>query len=226
MKLTIPLIDNEVDTHTVTNGVADKIDDVRKLLSNEADQLAVVASQVGKDVGAQASQAASQASTNAGGFIDQIWRSAGQLANSIAAGGRRSASDLGRDVQTIGDDLRKVRLTTEPRKTGPDLMPAIALLGGVTTGLALMYFLDPDRGRRRRALLRDQLTRWTRIGRERASDTAKDFRDRTVGVMHEAQKAVRGDEAPSDAITGTNLESTADVPTSSWSTEESRIGVG
>jgi hypothetical protein len=221
MNLTIPLTDTKVDT----NGVADKLDDVRKALSNEADQLADVAAQISKDVGKQASGAASHASSNAGSFIDQIWRSAGDLASSIAASGRRSASDLGRDVQTLGEDLRKVRITTEPKNTGPDLKPAIALLGGVTSGLALMYFLDPDRGRRRRALLRDQLTKWTRLGRERAAGTAKDFRNRTVGVMHEAQRAVMRDETPSDAITGFSTETTSEQPTSPWSSEESRVGV-
>jgi hypothetical protein len=217
MKLTIPMTDTAIDT----NGVAEKLDDVRKALGDEADQLADVASQIGKDVGKQASQA----TTNAGGLIDQIWRSAGGLASAIAASSRRSAQDLGRDVQSLGDDLRKVRITTEPKKTGPDLMPAIALLGGLTTGLAVMYFLDPDRGRRRRALLRDRLTKWTRTGRERAADTAKDFRNRTVGVMNEAQKAVRGNGAPADAITGPDLESDSDASTGAWPQEEARVGI-
>jgi hypothetical protein len=104
--------------------------------------------------------------------------------------GRKRAETLSRDVQSLGQDLRRVRLTTEPLRTAPDYMPGIYLLGGFGAGIALMYFLDPDRGRRRRALLRDQFSKWTRIGRETASGRAKDLRNRAAGAVIEARKAV------------------------------------
>jgi hypothetical protein len=95
-------------------------------------------------------------------------------------------------LQQLGGEIRKVRITREPplSSRGPDPRPGIALLAGFGGGLALMYFYDPEEGRRRRALLRDKLTKWTRIGRQTAEGTAKDVRNRTVGVMHEARKAV------------------------------------
>ena len=43
-----------------------------------------------------------------------------------------------------------------------------ALLTGVGVGVALMYFLDPERGRRRRALVRDRLAHGARLTRDAA----------------------------------------------------------
>jgi uncharacterized membrane protein len=37
-------------------------------------------------------------------------------------------------------------------------------LTGVTLGAGFMYFLDPDRGHRRRALVRDKVSRATNVG--------------------------------------------------------------
>ena len=39
-------------------------------------------------------------------------------------------------------------------------------------------------------MLRDQITKWTRIGRESFAGKAKDVQNRAVGVMYEARKAV------------------------------------
>jgi hypothetical protein len=58
----------------------------------------------------------------------------------------------------------------------------------VTFGLGAltMYLLDPEQGRRRRALLRDQLTHARRVVREQASGTARDLTNRAQGVAAEA----------------------------------------
>ncbi len=119
------------------------------------------------------------------------------------------------------------RLSRLPAQRGPDVRPGIALLAGFGGGLALMFFYDPDEGRRRRALLRDQLTKWTRIGRRKAEVTAKDVRNRTVGVMHEAQKAVTSRTGMGDDMTelastnGYGSRETADVEQSPF-TEQPR----
>jgi hypothetical protein len=42
-------------------------------------------------------------------------------------------------------------------------------------GALTMYLLDPDQGRRRRALLRDRFTHAKRVVSERASGTARDL---------------------------------------------------
>lgn len=57
-------------------------------------------------------------------------------------------------------------------------------------GAAAMYYLDPDQGRRRRALARDQLTHARRVIRERTSKKARDLRNRAQGLAAEARSAV------------------------------------
>jgi osmotically-inducible protein OsmY len=58
-----------------------------------------------------------------------------------------------------------------------------ALLVGLGLGAALMYVLDPKRGARRRALLRDQASSALRTGR-------REFRRRTEDLKHRAEGAV------------------------------------
>jgi osmotically-inducible protein OsmY len=58
---------------------------------------------------------------------------------------------------------------------------------GMTVGAGLVYFLDPDRGNRRRALIRDQVVHAGHELEETAMKTARHVRNRTVGLAHEAR---------------------------------------
>lgn len=64
------------------------------------------------------------------------------------------------------------------------------LLCGVAAGAALMYFLDPDRGRRRRALLRDKAVGLSNDLGEAATGTARDLRNRAQGLVAETGSAL------------------------------------
>ncbi|HEX7773929.1 MAG TPA: BON domain-containing protein [Pyrinomonadaceae bacterium] len=55
---------------------------------------------------------------------------------------------------------------------------------GLGLGTGLMYLLDPDRGRRRRALLRDKCMWAARKTGEGIKVTARDLRNRTQGITH------------------------------------------
>jgi uncharacterized membrane protein len=71
---------------------------------------------------------------------------------------------------------------------------------GAGVGIVLMYFLDPDRGRRRRALVRDQLVRvWTDL-RFATEVTEHDLRNRTRGILAEAMGLVSGEGAPDHVL--------------------------
>jgi hypothetical protein len=68
----------------------------------------------------------------------------------------------------------------------------IAFLAGVGTGAALMYFLDPDRGGRRRALIRDKAVGLTNDARQAINAASEDLSNRAYGVYAETSKAVTG----------------------------------
>jgi hypothetical protein len=59
----------------------------------------------------------------------------------------------------------------------------VIFLAGAAFGAGMMYALDPDAGRRRRALTRDQLIRARVKTRETASATARDLLNRSYGMM-------------------------------------------
>ena len=68
----------------------------------------------------------------------------------------------------------------------------LMFLAGIGTGAALMYFLDPDRGRGRRSYIRDQAVGLTNDATEAISNTAQDLSNRAYGVAAETRKAVTG----------------------------------
>src|ERR1041385_8137433 len=76
----------------------------------------------------------------------------------------------------------------------------VALIGGAGLGAALMDIFDPDRGKRRRALIRDKVEG----AGNRLSDTAdkmqRDLRNRAYGVVAEAKSIFRHDEVTDDVL--------------------------
>lgn len=73
------------------------------------------------------------------------------------------------------------------------------LVSGTALGVLSMYVLDPIAGRRRRAQARDKLIRFQRQAREAAAVTARDLKNRTLGILAERRAAVSGDHVD-DAI--------------------------
>lgn len=57
-----------------------------------------------------------------------------------------------------------------------------AVLTGLGLGAGLMYFLDPERGRRRRALVRDQIAHSAHVGADAMSATGRDLGQRATGA--------------------------------------------
>jgi osmotically-inducible protein OsmY len=58
---------------------------------------------------------------------------------------------------------------------------------GMALGAGLMYFFDPDRGSRRRALMRDQFTHAGHELEDTAVRTARRIRNRSRGLAYEAR---------------------------------------
>jgi hypothetical protein len=70
--------------------------------------------------------------------------------------------------------------------------PTCAFLTGLAVGVGLMYFFDPQGGRRRRALARDKVVSWANEAEDHAEKTARHLRNRAKGVAHEARSLVAG----------------------------------
>src|SRR5215204_3663603 len=67
---------------------------------------------------------------------------------------------------------------------------ATLLAGGIGLGAALMYILDPDRGRRRRALMRDQFVSAGHRLPDAVGAIARDLSNRTRGLVAEAGASI------------------------------------
>jgi hypothetical protein len=57
-----------------------------------------------------------------------------------------------------------------------------------------MYLLDPDRGNRRRALIRDKVVKLNRQTQEAVSGRVKDMSNRAKGMLHEAKSAMEPED--------------------------------
>lgn len=73
-------------------------------------------------------------------------------------------------------------------RSGGALKQSLVLLGGMATGAGVMLLLDPDRGRRRRALIADKLASLRARSSKFAGKASRDLGNRARGLAHEARK--------------------------------------
>jgi hypothetical protein len=78
----------------------------------------------------------------------------------------------------------------------------VRLIGGAVAGAALMYFLDPDQGRRRRALVRDQLVSAAHATGDAADTTSRDLGNRARGLVADLRGRFRHEEVSDDIVAG------------------------
>src|SRR5205823_87498 len=77
---------------------------------------------------------------------------------------------------------------------------ALGLLAGAGAGAAAMYFLDPDRGARRRAIVADKVTSSIRQVPRTVRVTKIDLANRAHGIWAETQHIFSKDDAPDEVI--------------------------
>lgn len=75
-----------------------------------------------------------------------------------------------------------------------------ALVGGLGLGAALMYLFDPDRGRRRRALIRDKAEGAANKAGDYAGKMSRDLRNRAYGLVAETKSIFLHEEVTDEAL--------------------------
>jgi hypothetical protein len=76
----------------------------------------------------------------------------------------------------------------------------LSAIGGVTAGLGLMYFLDPNQGRRRRALMRDQMVHAAYKTGDAMDATSRDIANRARGAVAELRGRLRNEAVSDDVL--------------------------
>jgi hypothetical protein len=76
------------------------------------------------------------------------------------------------------------------RGLGPDANSVLMFALGAGVGAGLMYYFDPEGGRRRRALLRDKVTKISNRTVDTVESTSRDLRNRAQGVVAETGSAL------------------------------------
>lgn len=75
-----------------------------------------------------------------------------------------------------------------------------SLLAGLGLGAGLMYLLDPDRGRRRRAQIRDQVIHTRTLSADALNKRTRDLRNRAQGLVAEARRRTRQEEVSDELL--------------------------
>jgi hypothetical protein len=75
-----------------------------------------------------------------------------------------------------------------------------ALIGGVAVGALAMYLLDPNRGGRRRAMVRDQAVRIGHDVEDFLGKAGRDLRHRGKGLVAETRGRWRRDRSPDEVL--------------------------
>jgi hypothetical protein len=81
-----------------------------------------------------------------------------------------------------------------------DMNRVLQLLGAGTLGAGSMYLFDPDRGKRRRALLRDKAEHAMKIAADASGKTQRDVRNHLLGVVSEIESVFKTGEVADDVL--------------------------
>lgn len=76
----------------------------------------------------------------------------------------------------------------------------LTLVGGLGLGAALMYIFDPDRGKRRRVMIREKVeSAGNKVG-DTAGKMGRDIRNRAYGMVAETRSMFRAEEVSDEVL--------------------------
>jgi uncharacterized membrane protein len=85
-------------------------------------------------------------------------------------------------------------------KSGLNMNKAFDWIGALGLGALIMYILDPQAGRRRRALARDKLTRVAHKTGDAIDVTSRDLKNRAIGLAAEAKSMLSKQEVSDEVL--------------------------
>ena len=77
---------------------------------------------------------------------------------------------------------------------------AVGLVGAAGIGAGLMYLFDPDRGKRRRAELRNRAKHINRVATDACGKRQRDFSNRLRGIVCEVKSLIRPEMISDDVL--------------------------
>jgi hypothetical protein len=154
-----------------------KASDTRRAVAEGTDSLSAAANDFGREA------------VRLGRDAAKLSREVARRGLLMATTGEKALRRASNDAAATIEDLRSYQIVR--KRQGPDWRPGIALIAGASAGLAAMYFLDPEQGRRRRVMFMDQVHKYARISSEWLNDTTHDLRQRSEGLAIEARKAMQ-----------------------------------
>jgi len=80
------------------------------------------------------------------------------------------------------------------------------ILGALSVGAVMMYLMDPSRGRRRRAMLGDQIIKTSHKAQRSGEKTIRDARNRILGILHSLRSGLQR-ASTSDAVLAARVRS-------------------
>jgi len=189
----------EVPRGRLTNDATIEIPDIKQL-SSRADETRRAVSEGADSLSAAANDFGREAIKLSREGL-KLGREAARRGLILATSGEKALRKASTDAQATIEDLRSYEIVRKRR--GPDWRPGLAVIAAISVGVAAMYLLDPEQGRRRRVLLMDQAHKYARISGEWLDSTMRDVRNRSEGLAIEARKAVdqarNGAKVPADA---------------------------
>jgi osmotically-inducible protein OsmY len=76
----------------------------------------------------------------------------------------------------------------------------LAFFAGLGVGAGVMFLLDPDRGGRRRALIKDKAVSLSHTSKDALDKTARDLRNRATGVIAETKARFSDGHTPDEVL--------------------------
>ena len=76
----------------------------------------------------------------------------------------------------------------------------VGLISAAGIGAGLMYLFDPDRGKRRRAEIRNKAKHFNRVAIDAAGKTQRDLRNHLVGIVSEMNSLVRSEKVADSVL--------------------------